>query len=99
MTPQEIAKQRAEVLIAFAEGKRIQSMRFANNVIEWIDISEPLWDWSRVNYRIKPEEPKKVTLLGYVDEFKYSRFAPAEFKAPTQWTRVPSIDLEYEVTE
>lgn len=95
MTPQETARMQAEVMIAFAEGKTIQIRRGGG----WVDRHDPVWDWVFLEYRIKPEEPKKVKLLGYVDEFKYARYALPEFKGPKLWIRVPSLDLEYEVTE
>lgn len=99
MTPQETAKQQAEVMIAFAEGKTIQSTRCSDREIKWEDQPSPLWDWIHFEYRIKPQEPKKVTLLGHVDEFKYARYALLEFKGPNLWTRVRALDLGYEATE
>ena len=104
MTPQETARMRAEVMIAFAEGKTIQSMRFANNVIEWIDIQEPVWDWIRFDYRIKPAEPKQVTLEAWIDSQGEMRLFTTcsvyiEQKLVANWTRVRALDLEYEATE
>lgn len=105
MTPQETAKQQAEVMIAFAEGKPIQYMIFANNGIEWTDISEPLWDWIRFDYRIRPAEPKKVKLEAWIDPRGGMHFFTTcsgyiEQKLVANWTRVRSLDLEYdEVTK
>lgn len=86
MTPQETARKQAEVMVAFAEGKTIQVRDGANRAIEWVDQPAPLWDWIYFNYRIKPAEPKKVKLRRVlINESKEG------------WTRVPSLDLEYEV--
>lgn len=42
------------VIQAHKEGKQIQSRRGD----WWIDIFEPSWDFSKYDYRIKPEPPK-----------------------------------------
>lgn len=61
-TPQEIAKERAEVMMAFAEGAEIQSCSRGQN--DWGDYSAPIWNWAQCDYRIKPEPPKAEVTPG-----------------------------------
>lgn len=53
-----------EVMTAFTEGKSIESksVEFClidrkNNVEDWYDCVNPLWDWYRYDYRVKLEKP------------------------------------------
>ena len=101
MTPQETARMRAEVLVAFAEGKTIQAIYKSSALSEWRDQPNPLWDWIHFEYRIKPAEPKKVKLSAFVTEKgQLIHYDMLKFKIGNSgWTRVPSLDLEYEVAE
>ena len=97
MTPQETARMQAEVLIAFAEGKTIQCRR--RTQVEWLNApANPLWDWVTFNYRIKPAEPRKVKLEAWIDTSGELRRVLIN-ESKEGWTRVPSLDLEYEATE
>ena len=51
MTREEI-KEAAKVMEAFANGKIIQ---YLNDDDEWITTPDPLFNWSKLKYRIKPE--------------------------------------------
>lgn len=42
------------VMRAYADGAKIESSSATNEGL-WRDCPEPSWDWSYVNYRIKPE--------------------------------------------
>ena len=97
MTPQETAKRQAEVMIAFAEGKAIQSKIRRDKEINWLESPSPTWDWILFEYRIKPET-KKVNLSAFVTENgQLIHFDMMKTKTWTSdWTRVPSLDLEYE---
>ena len=60
MTREEI-KEAAKVMEAFANGKKIQYLDEYN---DWIDTPNPLFDWDKCVYRIKPEpkyRPFKTT--------------------------------------
>lgn len=67
MTPaQKQAKERAEVMLAFANGKTIEA-RAKDTAFWWtLDDIEPYWDWRTTDYRIKPE-PRVVYLLEHLD--------------------------------
>ena len=105
MTPQETAKAKAEVMVAFADGKTIQSTRCSDKEINWEDQPSPLWDWIRFEYRIKPAEHRKAKLSAFVSKYgQLIHYDMMKIKTlnsdwNSDWTRVPSLDLEYEVTE
>ena len=53
MTPaQQEAKRRAEVMLAFAEGKEIECDR--GGAERYMPNERPTWDWSCNDYRVKP---------------------------------------------
>lgn len=54
MTPEE-TKQAAAVMIAWADGKKIQSLD--DDTGEYRDVTGPIWDWcdNPNSYRIAPE--------------------------------------------
>ena len=101
MTPQEKAKYQAEVMISFAEGKEIEVVN--KGYSDWSATLEPLWQWLHFDYRVKPEEPKKAKLEAWItDTNRLAHFVEGEIvigHSSWRWTRVPSLDLEYEVTE
>lgn len=89
-----------ELKAAHAAGKVIQC-RKRDGV--WLDISYPNWDSPANCYRIKPE-PKTVKLLAFVSErgsFQHAVDGSQTFKdlvgASHQWSRVPLLDMQYEV--
>lgn len=55
MTREE-ARQAAEVMMAYADGREIE---FNNSGVEnnhhWIETTEPIFNWSKRKYRMKPE--------------------------------------------
>ena len=57
MTPQEQARERAEVMIHFANGGEVELLDLDGI---WKRIANPGWDWSRSEYRIVQPKPKKV---------------------------------------
>ena len=91
-----------DVMQAFMEGKEIEHSCVNNS---WHVVIEPTWNWDIYDYRIKPAEPKRVKLLAYVTKtgafYHYvegSQFSHAADNT-TFFTRIPSLDLEYEVSE
>lgn len=53
----ELALKYSEVLKAYGEGKTIQAKSIMDN--KWLDTTEPVFDFFRSEYRIKPE-PKYI---------------------------------------
>ena len=51
-TFQKSAKARAEIMLAFAEGKTIQGLESDG---KWVDLCYPSWDWECEEFRIRPE--------------------------------------------
>lgn len=51
-TPDEIIA----VVQAFKDGKQIQA-RYRNE--EWVDLCAPTWEFSRLEYRVKPESKRR----------------------------------------
>lgn len=60
---QRIAKERAEVMLAFSEGKVIEFQKNGSNLWEIGDSF--WWDWSRYDYRIAPNQPKPKKLVPF----------------------------------
>lgn len=57
MDEREKIKQQAAVMLAFAEGKKIEVRNKAYG--DWRQIFSPVWDWFNYEYRIKPKLPRK----------------------------------------
>lgn len=55
---QQEAKRKAEVMLAFAEGRKIEFSDLEKGN-EWVGISDPQWSWGVCDYRIKPSEPRR----------------------------------------
>lgn len=59
-------QEQIAVMQAFADGKQVQ-FSFREN--KWEDIiSQPCWNWSENDYRIKPREPRRI----FVEEWRNS---------------------------
>lgn len=54
MTPEE-TRQAAAVMIAHAEGKRIEWRKREDADDWWSDTEIPRWDWCKLEYRVAPE--------------------------------------------
>lgn len=92
MTPQEKAKQQAEVMLAYANGAEIECS--AHGV--WVPCPlEPFWNWLKVDYRVKKPAPKVVKLEAWMTSCKELRMFVAGSTNPPHWKRIPSLDLEY----
>ena len=58
MSKQQETKMRAEVMLAFAEGKEIEKCpREAPTV--WSPDPNPSWNWAWNDYRVAPAKPKR----------------------------------------
>ena len=60
MTPQETARQHAEVELAFANGAKIEECARISS--SWRQEDYPEWDWQNYDYRIAPK-PKKTVVM------------------------------------
>lgn len=68
-TARSKTKQKVKVMAAYAEGKAIQYRQKNSSSHKWLDVDAPIWDWSSLDYRVKPE-PWRVDCGGtyyYVD--------------------------------
>ena len=52
----EEAKKAAEVMMAYANGKKVEGRRIGR--AEWLDVTLPVFDWWRCEYRVKPKQEK-----------------------------------------
>lgn len=80
---QQLAFDRAQVMLAFAEGKKCQLYMPSRDM--WIDSEVMVWDWNSYSYRVKPE-PRYVPL-------EYGDIMPGD------WVRIPTVDLITAVTQ
>ena len=74
----ELALKYSEVLKAYGEGKTIQAKSIMDN--KWLDTTEPVFDFFRSEYRIKPE-PKYIPFTFedsklFKDKWIYSKNDP-----------------------
>lgn len=53
-------EKRIEVMKAYLEGKAIQCRNKGKEDDYWKNVEHPDWNWIYVDYRVKPEEPKKI---------------------------------------
>ena len=84
-----------EVLQAFQAGKKIE---FFSDRGTWEPLTSPSWDFSAYEYRIAPEQKKKVKLEAWLDPYELRRINPTnKFMPGPDWIRVPSEDKEIEV--
>jgi hypothetical protein len=89
-TPQEKAKQQAEVMLAFANGAEIEWYR--DNVGEWQDAKAPQWDWSMNHYRVKVV-PKVVKYYCYSNGYEL-KWVVGTAAISADWKPIPSEDKE-----
>ena len=82
----ELALKYSEVLKAYGEGKTIQAKSIMNN--KWLDVTEPMFDFFRSEYRIKPE-PKYVPFT--FEDSKLFRDKWVYLKAQKTLTRIIHI--------
>jgi len=54
MTPEQ-AREAAAVMLAFADGKKIECKPI-NNSDPWNKVDEPIWNWYRMKYRVAPDQ-------------------------------------------
>ena len=52
-------KEMIAVMQAAEDGKQIQARSVRYDTI-WVDVEDPPWDWTRTEYRVKPETKKSV---------------------------------------
>ena len=87
--------RQAEVMIAHSDGKQIQVYDRDQKI--WYDIKYPAWDWSKYNYRVKPEDPIPATEeeLKYIDD---NTFIPIKLKTggKIDWVPKKVINSNYD---
>ena len=97
MTPQERAKQQAEVMLAYANGAEIEA-EFQPDYWRtdcWRIKTNPVWNWELWNYRVKKPAPKAVKLEAWIDLCGSLCHYIKGRNIPSGWKRIPSLDLEY----
>lgn len=71
---QKEAKRRAEIMLAFAEGAKVEVREITEADNKWRPTNSPAWDWYRGDYRIK-KEPRMFYINAYPDG-SYSQAQP-----------------------
>ena len=51
----EDTQYKTEVMLAYLEGMTIQAKSKAYSEEPWRDVANPLWNWTIVDFRVKPE--------------------------------------------
>jgi hypothetical protein len=64
MTTQE----KIDVLTAYRDGKQIQTRERGIHDSEWSETASPTWDFSRAEYRVKPE-PRRIWVNSYAKQY------------------------------
>lgn len=86
-------KEKIAVMQACVDGKQIQIIYYDDDKwVDWHSETDPVWNWGRCEYRIKPEEPKyrpyKDTdemIADFCNRFKTPFLA--EHEIPLIWMR------------
>lgn len=96
-TEQQKAKDQAAVMLAFAEGKKIECKRKSSN--HWVRINDcitPYWDWSDQDYRIAPSQEPTLPPIPDGYELVYIGIIPL----PIGWmVAIPGADKWLEIKE
>lgn len=95
MTVQEI-REAAKVMEAYANGKKIQ---YLNDDNEWIDASNPLFDWDNCVYRIKPEDtyrPFETKEECWQEMLKHNEFGWVKSKTRDANKHISNIEKDIE---
>jgi len=61
-------KEMIEVMQAALDGKTVQVRKnAASNWMDWFDSPQPVWDWDTQDYRVKPQEPRRIWVTQHSD--------------------------------
>lgn len=60
-------EDKIKVMRAFSKGRLVQFRRIGGPPSRWVGTTNPVWNFSASEYRVKPNEPVTgyVTVLGY----------------------------------
>ena len=98
MTPEEIKT----LGHAFFDGKTLQFQFENKGWMDWTQIRCPDFGANLNEWRIKPDEPKKVKLEAWLDEngllMHKANFGEG-YVARGSWVRIPELDLEITLPE
>lgn len=64
---QELTAERIAIMQAYVDGKEIE-FTWRDLGKAWVKISDPTWDWSLNDYRIKPKPSEVYVVEGTQDE-------------------------------
>jgi len=84
--PKARLKYQIAVMQAAADGKEIQRGPGRSSTGPWVDADNPAWDWSMLDYRVKPREPREFFIKYYPTRHRgtaYDSYVEAsEFAVP-----------------
>jgi hypothetical protein len=66
-----LSKKKAEIMLAYSEGKAIECLNIASAGANWKTVHSPSWNWSNFDYRINPEASKQVMIRHYLIANEY----------------------------
>lgn len=91
MTPQE-SIDAAAVMIAFAEGKKIEM----NNGMGWHPCPHPIWDWECIKYRVAAEPWQGKIWVHHEGSVHNERFFSMSHKYATEndWRLITAKEVQ-----
>ena len=60
-------REKIECMQAFERGEEIEALSFGHNI--WEDETNPSWNWTYYEYRIKPKAKQVVTIEKWLCEY------------------------------
>ncbi len=85
-------EEKLEIMKAYLEGKTIQ----LDNGNEWEDIKNPSWAWEYCDYRVKPDEPKKLMTCRQLAELLAKGYGQTTYFYSDGTARLVGSSFEYE---
>ena len=84
-----------EIINAYDRGEQIQQRPLHNETSEWVDVSEPDWNFAEFDYRVRP------TLMTYrqLSEWMAKGFGEVRQGNGRSYSRVTYLDYWGEATE
>ena len=54
-------REKIETMQAFERGEEIE-VKHRDSAMDWTSTTQPLWDWTKSNFRIKPKQKQVVVI-------------------------------------
>ena len=92
-------REKIQTMEAFERGEEIE-VKHRDSAMDWTSTKQPLWDWTKSTFRIKPKSKQTVTIEKWLCQHDavYIIVSSSDIKkyVPKYWKPIKLIDT-YEV--